>query len=484
MSKGAVKVRNRACPGEIITIKAGHYTLLIKNRLTEAKTLKSGQGFYIKKELMKEYFKLARELESEKKPCLKKEPADLEKRVEAPSREKKIQDRKVRKQPSARVLYLTPSLDVSGRYDDNILFDRDGEDSDMIAILAPGLLLNSSHKTLSGSLGYRAVLESYGDNDDLNEVKHFADLDWTVHLSEKTSFTLKDRFSLTTDSTEFPTVTVAVPRGDAYANDLTANIDIPGLGLTYSQENRNYDLSPLQDGVSRKFEEHLALLLSPRQSLTQSYRLKFYRLRPQDDYMTVFGSHTAGIGLRHHFSRNSFMGLEGGVSHWRDISDESFRSEGMVRLDIEARFPLNQSSGPYRVILSYQEDVESQWLAAVDYTVKGTAFGVRYDRELILGSGLLVRAVTREGAGVQFGQTMGENADFNLTATYAQYESISGDLPRFTTYHGNVGFGYAFRPWLKGEIGYNFFIQNSKNSSGLNEFARNQATVGIAAALP
>jgi hypothetical protein len=122
-------------------------------------------------------------------------------------------------------------------------------------------------------------------------------------------------------------------------------------------------------------------------------------------------------------------------------------------------------------------------LAELDYIVKGTTFGVRYSRELILGSGILAQAVAREGAGVQLKQTLGEHTDLNLTATSAQYKSM-GDNLLFTTYNGSVGLGYAFQTWLKGEIGYNFFIQDSRNLAGLFEFARNQATVGITALIP
>jgi hypothetical protein len=261
-------------------------------------------------------------------------------------------------------------------------------------------------------------------------------------------------------------------------------MEMPNVDLFYQQEDQYFDLAQLVDGVSRKFEEQMTLPLFAHQSLTQSYRLRFYRLKSQSDFTTVFRSHTAGIGFQHNFSQGSFVGLEGGVSYWRDISDQAFRSEGMVRLYLETPIPLDQPSGPFRVILSYQEDIESQWQVGVDYSMKKTAFGIHYSRELILGSGILAQTLVREGAGVQFRQTMGENTDLNLAATYARYESIGNNLPLFTTYNGTVGFSYAFRPWLKGEIGYNFFIQDSRDLAGLFEFARNQATMGITALLP
>ncbi|MCI0526817.1 MAG: hypothetical protein L0Y56_05095, partial [Nitrospira sp.] len=262
-----------------------------------------------------------------------------------------------------------------------------------------------------------------------------------------------------------------------------ANIELTNADFSYNQEDQHFKAAQLVDGVSRKFEEQMALPFAAHQRLTQSYRTRFYRLQPIDKFITVFRSHTAGIGLRHDFSKGSFVGLEGGISYWRDISDETFRSEGMVRLHIETQFPSDRPSRQLRVILSYQEDIISQWLAELDYTVKGTAFGVHYSSELILGSGVLAQTVAREGAGVQLGQTMGENTEFNLAATYAQYKSIGNDL-LFTTYNGSTGFSYTFQSWLKGEISYNFFIQDSRNLAGLFEFTRNQATVGITALLP
>ncbi len=468
VSDGSVEVVNRGCLGEVITVKAGHYTMLMKNRLTAARAFQP-QGFYIEKDLMKEQLKLAGEPEGKQKPCLKKEEEE---------EESEAQDH-----PSSPSFRLSPSGTIAKLYDDNIFFARNGKDTDIITTLTPGLGLTISTKTLDGSLRYRSIFEYFEDNKDLNTVKHFADLDWTTHLSEKSALTLEDHFRFTTDSTEFPTVTVAVPRGDAYANNLTAGIKIPAVGFSYRQEDQYFDLAPLVDGVSRKFEEQMALPLSDHQSLTQSYRLRFYRLKPQNDFTTVFRSHTAGIGLRHYFSQGSFVGLEGGIAYWRDISDETFRSEGMVRLHIETQFPSDQSSGQFKAILSYEEDVVSQWLAELDYVMKETTFGVHYSRELILGSGILAQTVAREGAGVQLKQTMGEHTDLNLAAIYAQYKSMGNDL-LFTTYNGSVGFSYAFQSWLKGELGYNFFIQDSRNLAGLFEFARNQATVGITALLP
>ncbi len=468
VSDGSVEVANRECLGEVITVKAGHYTMLMRNRLTAARAFQP-QGFYIEKNLMKEQLKLAGEPEGKQRPCLKKE--EEEKKAETQER------------PSLPSFRLSPSGTITKLYDDNIFFARNGKEADIITNLTPGLRLTTSTKTLSGSLEYRPIFEYFEDNKDLNTVKHFADLDWTAHLSEKSALTLEDHFRFTTDSTEFPSATLAVPRGDAYANDLTAGIKVPNVGFSYRQEDQHFKMAPLVDGVSRKFEEQLALPLSTQQSLTQSYRLRFYRLQPIDKFITVFRSHTAGIGLRHDFSKSSFVGLEGGIAYWRDISDETFRSEGMVRLRIETQFPSDQSSGQFKAILSYEEDVVSQWLAELDYIVKGTTFGIHYSRELILGSGILAQAVAREGAGVQLKQTMGEHTDLNITATSAQYKSMGDDL-LFTTYNGSVGFSYAFQSWLKGELGYNFFIQDSRNLAGLFEFARNQATVGITAMIP
>jgi hypothetical protein len=468
VSDGSVEVWERECPDEVIKVKAGHYTLLMKNRLTAARKFQP-QGFYIEKELMKEQLKLAGAPEGEPKPCLRIEKEE----------ESEAQDH-----PSSPSFRLTPSGTIAKLYDDNIFFTRNGEEQDIITALAPELRLTTTTKRFSGNLEYRPVFEYFEDHKDLNTTKHFADLAWTAHLSEKSALTFQDHFRFTTDSTEFPLVTLAVPRGDAYANTLTGHMEMPNVDLFYQQEDQYFDLAQLVDGVSRKFEEQMTLPLFAHQSLTQSYRLRFYRLKSQSDFTTVFRSHTAGIGFQHNFSQGSFVGLEGGVSYWRDISDQAFRSEGMVRLYLETPIPLDQPSRPFRVILSYQEDIESQWQVGVDYSMKKTAFGIHYSRELILGSGILAQTLVREGAGVQFRQTMGENIDLNLAATYARYESIGNNLPLFTTYNGTVGFSYAFRPWLKGEIGYNFFIQDSRDLAGLFEFARNQATMGITALLP
>ena len=172
------------------------------------------------------------------------------------------------------------------------------------------------------------------------------------------------------------------------------------------------------------------------------------------------------------------------MARWRAVTDESFKIKAMLRFEIENQLNFEKPSSQLKLSFSYLEDIESQWLAAMDYSLKSTAFRIDFSRELILGSGLLVHTVARRAAGVQLAQAFGQKADLTLKGTYAAYQSIDGDHPRFKTYRGEAGFNYAIVPWLKARVGYSFFIQDSWKFGGLHEFARNQATLSLTGEIP
>jgi polysaccharide export outer membrane protein len=383
-------------------------------------------------------------------------------------------------------LRLTPSVIALERYDDNITFVRDGVEPDFTTVVVPKLVLSSSADALSGDASYRASIERYQDKTEFNKVKHFADAKWTAQFQKTATLTLEDHFSRTSDSTDIPSVGVAVPRGNVYGNDLSIGLQFQGFGLSSQHGIQDFEDNQLLDSLSHNIEERLVLPLPPLTQLkmTQSYHLRYYQQDSQTALQTIFRSHSAGIGLRHYFSPTFFVGLEGGVAHWRALNDESFRSEAMIRFEIENQINFEKPSSQLKLSLSYLEDIRTQWLAAVDYRLNSTRCRIDFSRELILGSGLLVHTVARRGAGVQLAQAIGEKADLTLKGTYAAYQSINGDNPRFKTYHGEVGFNYAIVPWLKAQVGYNFFTQDSWKFGGLHEFARNQATLSLTGTIP
>jgi len=483
---GRVKVKNRHCLGEAIQVKSGHYTLLFDEHLMSAKAFHVTRESLIEEKLLQAYRRMEAQPRDEKRPCPSKEEIELKERETALADKGRDQDIKQKQESQAGLSFqLIPSLAALKKYDDNPTFVKDSKEPDIVTALEPGLQFAVSSSVLTGNLNYRALLDYYEQEPDLNTAKHFADLDWTVHLSEIMSLTMEDHFSYTLDSTEYHSVGVAVPRGEGlYANELDVGFNLSEFDLSYYQGDQHYDSLPFLDSVARRLEEHFAFPLLPQLKATQSYRLRLYRQWDLTKYRRVFESHTAGIGLRYYLSSTFFAGLEGGIAHWESLTDDAFRSEGMVRFDVQNQIELGKSLGHLDLKLSYLEDVESQLLAALDFRFLGTTLGVNLSRELILGGGLLVGAVTRQGAGIQWVQAIGEKNEISLGAAYAEFESINGNIPQFKTYLGEVGISSSMAPWLKGQIGYTFFIQDSSGFSGLHEFVRNQGTVSLTALVP
>lgn len=367
----------------------------------------------------------------------------------------------------------TSSVTLSERYDDNLLLVPENEASDFVTILAPQLRVSSSSGEVPRYIQYRAQVERYTRSGELNTVKHFAELEWTARITKAATLTLTDHFSFTPDSTEITSVGVAVPRGDAYGNDSAVGLRFSVLDLSYQYGLREFEAHQLSDSESHILEERVALPLTIRHVVTQSYRLRHFI----EDGKATLRSHTVGAGLQYHFTTTFLIGAEGGIAYWRTSSDDSFRSGPMVG------FNLDKSFKQLKLSFSYLKDFQSQWRGSVEYSLEKTVLRINYSKELTAGSGVLREAVNRQTASANLQQRISRRADLALTAGYTTNRPISGDQNRFKSYRGETSLSYVIRPWLKTSIQYNYFKQDS-DGTAQPEFRRHQGMLSLTATMP
>lgn len=368
----------------------------------------------------------------------------------------------------------TPSLVVWELYDDNIYLVRKDQTSDFVTIIAPQFRISSTEGKVKQEFQYKAQYEWYSRAEELNTLKHFADLDWTARIKESGSLMLKDRFSFTPDSTEISSVGAVVPRGRAYGNDSSVGLHISRIDLSYQYAMRLFDDADLIDTQTHTFEERVALpLLSPREELTQSYRFRYFI----EDSSTSLTSHTVGAGLLYHFSPTFRMGAEGGLVYWEASGDNSFQSKPTFG------FNLGKDFKQLKLRFSFLKDIQTELQGEAEYTTKRTVFRMNYSKELTIGSGAIRGSVNQQTASASLQHTMGRRTAFSFEATYTTQKIPSGNLNRLVIYRGDARLTYALRSWLSVAIRDLYIRQDAVNPL-VQEFARNQLYLGLTASMP
>jgi polysaccharide export outer membrane protein len=384
----------------------------------------------------------------------------------------------IRSSSSSPASRLTASVTISERYDDNVFLLSQNETSDYTTLITPQLRISPSSRF--GYLLYRAQIEQYRWNPDLNTVKHFSELELTPYQSTSTKLTLTDHFSYTPNATEASPLGLVVPRGDVYTNDSTLQLQSSRLGLNYRHSLQEYKVVGLTDTMSHNFEEGATLPLFWQEMLTQSYRLRYF-LQNQD---IALHSHGAGIGLRHYFSQTFWIGAEGGVAYWRTSNDESFQSKPTMKYEVENRFDFKKPAGQIRLHVLYLDDIQAELLGRVEYAVQKTMVGLDYSKGLTVEGGVLEGLVDRQLTSFRLQQGIGKKTELGLTASYGTYQSISTSQGQFKSYRGEVSLAYLIRSWLRTSIYYEYHRQDSNQERSTNEFTRNLTMMSVTTTIP
>ncbi len=368
----------------------------------------------------------------------------------------------------------TPSLTFSERYDDNLFLVRENRKSDFISIFTPQLRVSSPVGQDSQYIQYRAQVERYTKHSELNKVNHFSDLQWTSQLSKSVTLTLADHFGFTVDSTQISTLGVAVPRGNIYSNDSVIDLKISWLALSYQYGLQAFEDAALSDSQSHNFNEQLTLPLSAHNSLTQSYRMRYFI---QDSGLDL-RSHSVGTGFRSLLTPTFTLGLEGGIVYWRTSTDDSFRISPSGRLDLEKSFR------DLKLTFSFLQEIRTQFRGSMQYTLRNTALRLDYSKDLTAGGGALRTATDRQSASLNLQQNITRRTNLTVMAGYGTSRPIHRGQDRFTSYRGETNFNYVIRPWLRMDVHYSYLKQDADGTTQQQEFRRHQGTVSLTTTLP
>lgn len=372
----------------------------------------------------------------------------------------------------ASTLRYRLSLAVSERFDDNPLLVQENRVSDYVTILEPQLRIASA-KNRDQYVQYRAQVERYARNSELNTVDHFAGLVWGIHLSKSIHLTLSDSFTFSSDSTDVTSLSVVVPRGNVYTNNSSVGLHTSSISLQYQQEFYGFEAAELNDSQSHTFLEEFAQRLSVHYELRQSFLQRQFLLEDEVNLQ----SHTVGIELRYYFTSTSYVGLAGGVSRWRTSTSESFNTDPMIRLDLQRSF------GRLQVGFSYLEDVDTQFKGSAEYELRRTTLRMQYSRRLTPGGGVFSTPTSSQTADMSIRRSISRKMDLALTSGYGIHKSLEDSQDRFDSYRGTVVFAYLIRPWLQVGVQYEYFQQASEGLVPGEDFKRNQGMVTLTTVL-
>lgn len=99
---------------------------------------------------------------------------------------------------------ITPFLNVSQSYEDNIDLEKTNTKSDYIIVVSPGIKLLGSTKNSRLKLDYSPGFSYYAKYNEYNTVRHRADLDYFYRWNQKFQFNLRDQYHRTEDVFELP----------------------------------------------------------------------------------------------------------------------------------------------------------------------------------------------------------------------------------------------------------------------------------------
>ena len=131
---------------------------------------------------------------------------------------------------------ITPSLTLSGEYNDNLFLTSRGRRDDAVFRITPGVTLTMRRPSYRFSAGFNTSGELYLQEDELNGFGKSTNLyaDWFYQVSPTVTFALTDDFVFSQDTNTITTGGVSAGRQDAWRNTLTPSVRwqaTPNTGL-------------------------------------------------------------------------------------------------------------------------------------------------------------------------------------------------------------------------------------------------------------
>ncbi len=341
---------------------------------------------------------------------------------------------------------FTTAVSLTERYEDNIYFTRLNRTEGFITTILYKAAFSYEGIKGKASISYQAGLESELQNPDLNATRQIGRANLDYQLSRTFNLKMAESFTHTPDSTETGTTGIQLRRNDSYSNTFSTDIsaqtsNFVTLRTGYTNQVVEFDNPSFSDSVSHGINAGLDYQLTRWDTLNFNYNYRYFITDIPDS--TIL--HSLSIQERHDFSPTYFISMSIGTTYITDVDK-------------------------YRLLIGIN----------FNKSTKKTDINMGYRMDVATGSGVTGETLINQRLSVRITKDLSKNLTTNVNGSYSINKSLSGKAVDIESYTFRIGADYTFTQWLKGDVNYLFFQQDSHGELG-EDIRRNQLQVGLTA---
>ena len=356
-----------------------------------------------------------------------------------------FQDPQELEQPRRAPLTITPSLAITGEYNDNIFSDNRNRVSDFIIGFTPGLAIVAERPTYRFGAGYSFTSEIFASE---TQETHAFDrqnfwLDTLYRVNPNLTLTLTDTFIFSTDTNQVTNENVSTGRDRALSNILAAGVawQFAPLwtlrsGLSWTVERFESDDS--QDSNVYRANVGVDRRLSPQLTVGADYEFGYFDIEREQKTTT----HTPRLGVAWQPTSTISLALRAGPTF--EIQDGDTQVTPAVSASYRQRVPFG-------------------------------AVGLSYDRAVGTAGGLGGTTHNQLVAGFVDVTTLTRGLTLRFLPRYAIEESSRGNSIDVRSFTASLQATYRLTAWVSLIGGYQFFRQRS-DSTVVTNFGTSIAT--------
>jgi hypothetical protein len=348
---------------------------------------------------------------------------------------------------------ITPTLAVTGEYNDNIFQNNANKESDFILGFSPGITIavESPIYRLIGSYSFTA--EIYADHEELNDAfsRHNLRLDASYRATPQLTLLLSETLIVSNDTNLIAAENVSTGRTRSTSNTLSPGVEYqldPRTLLRFrgAWTALRFDSDDVFDSDTYAAEGFVDYAFTPRLTGSAGYQFSYFDVDRQPYVIT----HTPRVGVRYRFTPTLTGAVSGGPTIQVPEEGETDIFPA-ITASLQQRFPWGSAAVQYDHAVGTSGGLggttENQSLGAI----------VQLDR---LMRGLLVQFVPR----------------------YTRSTSTVGDEIDVHSFSLTLQGRYEINRYIAAIAGYTHFLQRSSSAVGgavAGEVDQNRVFVGL-----
>ena len=263
-------------------------------------------------------------------------------------------------------LQITPSLTLSGEFNDNVGARETGRRSDFIGALSPGITLTAQQPQYRIFAGYNTSAEFYARDSDRNEIgkRHRLFGDVFYRSSPRLTFTVTERFIFDRNTDLVTASGVSTGRRDAYRNTITPGLRYQATPLTALRMNASYTLlrfdesedvvSGAEDSDTYRVSLGAERVFTPRLLGTADFGFAYFNIEDEPEAYT----YTPRVGLEYQITQT----MRGRISAGPNI----LQQDGDVEVLPAVTVGLEKAYRWGRVLAGYDRAITADGIGITD----------------------------------------------------------------------------------------------------------------------